>query len=208
MLVLVLGGAAALKVVSRRALGATAAATAAAVPRIAAAKDRSEGYAVRKSERDWQGTLSGPEYFVLRSGGTEPPNSSPLVHEKRDGEFRCAGCGAPLFASTAKFESGTGWPSFSAGLPDVAVEPTFLELLSGTEIRCGKCGGHLGDRFLDGALFPGTSAMLTGRRYCVDGTAVVFHPADGSPPVRGEFEPNKPREIPEWARPPGIKVSG
>ena len=74
--------------------------------------------------------------------------------------------------------------------------------------RCGRCGGHLGDRFLDGALFPGTPAALSGQRYCVDGSATVFYPADGSAPVRGEFDPQKPRELPAWAQPPGIKVNG
>lgn len=186
----------------------------AVVPAAAQAKppgmgeSRTEGYAVQKTEAEWQQVLSAPEYFILRSGGTEPPNSSPLVKEKRAGEFRCAGCGASLFASAAKFDSGTGWPSFATQLPAVAVEMSALEFLAGAEIRCGRCGGHLGDRFLDGALFPGTPALLSGQRYCVDGSAVVFYPADGSAPVRGEWDPAKPRELPAWAKPPGIKVNG
>ena len=96
----------------------------------------------------------------------------------------------------------------SAQLPAVAVEKSNLEFLAGAEIRCGRCGGHLGDRFLDGALFPGTAAAVSGQRYCVDGSATVFYPADGSTPVRGEFDPQKPRELPAWAQPPGIKVNG
>ena len=189
-------------------------AAAASVPAAAQAKppggtaSRTEGYEVQKSEAEWQRQLSSVEYFVLRNGGTEPPNSSPLVKEKRPGEFRCAGCGVPLFASSAKFDSGTGWPSFATQLPAVAVESSALEFLAGAEIRCGRCGGHLGDRFLDGALFPGTPAALSGQRYCVDGSATVFYPADGSAPVRGEFDPQKPRELPAWAQPPGIKVNG
>ena len=163
---------------------------------------------MQKSEAEWQRQLSSVEYFVLRNGGTEPPNSSPLVKEKRQGEFRCAGCGVPLFSSAAKFDSGTGWPSFATQLPAVAVESSALEFLAGAEIRCGRCGGHLGDRFLDGALFPGTPAAVSGQRYCVDGSATVFYPADGSAPVRGEFDPQKPRELPAWAQPPGIKVNG
>ena len=186
---------------------ATAAAPVVAAPGAALAKDRSEGYAVQKSPQDWQRQLSGPQYFVLRSGGTEPPNSSPLVKEKRTGTFACAGCGAKLFESSAKFESGTGWPSYSAGLADVEVESNFMEFLAGAELRCGRCGGHLGDRFLDGALFPGTSAFLSGKRYCIDGSALVFYPADGGPPVSGEFDPAAPRELPKWAQPPGIKVN-
>ena len=197
--------------VTRRALPAAAAL---GVPAAAQAKppggtaSRTEGYEVQKSEAEWQRQLSSVEYFVLRNGGTEPPNSSPLVKEKRPGEFRCAGCGVPLFSSAAKFDSGTGWPSFATQLPAVAVESSALEFLAGAEIRCDRCGGHLGDRFLDGALFPGTPAALSGQRYCVDGSATVFYPADGSAPVRGEFDPQKPRELPAWAQPPGIKVNG
>ena len=210
LLFLVAGVASAMQVTRRNLLpaAATAAAPVVAAPGAALAKDRSEGYAVQKSPQDWQRQLSGPQYFVLRSGGTEPPNSSPLVKEKRPGEFRCAGCGVPLFSSAAKFDSGTGWPSFATQLPAVAVESSALEFLAGAEIRCGRCGGHLGDRFLDGALFPGTPAALSGQRYCVDGSATVFYPADGSAPVRGEFDPAKPRELPAWAQPPGIKVNG
>ena len=114
---------------------------------------------------------------------------------------------ADLFASGAKFESGTGWPSFATGLPNVEVEATPIEFLSGAELRCARCGGHLGDRFLDGALFPGTPAFASGKRYCIDGSALVFYPADGGKPVLGEFDPGAPRELPAWAQPPGIKVN-
>ena len=82
---------------------------------------------------------------------------------------------------------GTGWPSYSAGLADVEVESNFMEFLAGAELRCGRCGGHLGDRFLDGALFPGTSAFLSGKRYCIDGSALVFYPSgDGAAPLSGD----------------------
>ena len=178
LLLVTLATATALRV-TRRALPAAAAL---GVPAAAQAKppggtaSRTEGYEVQKSEAEWQRQLSSVEYFVLRNGGTEPPNSSPLVKEKRQGEFRCAGCGVPLFASSAKFDSGTGWPSFATQLPAVAVESSALEFLAGAEIRCGRCGGHLGDRFLDGALFPGTPAALSGQRYCVDGSATSSTP--------------------------------
>lgn len=195
----------ALRVNRRSALCLPCAAVAA--PGVAAAKDRVEGYAVQKSPQEWQRALSAPQYFVLRSGGTEPPNSSPLVEEKRSGVFGCAACDADLFASGAKFESGTGWPSFATGLPNVEVEATPIEFLSGAELRCARCGGHLGDRFLDGALFPGTPAFASGKRYCIDGSALVFYPADGGKPVLGEFDPGAPRELPAWAQPPGIKVN-
>ena len=109
LLLLVATVASAMQVTRRNLLPAAATATApvVAAPGAALAKDRSEGYAVQKSPQDWQRQLSGPQYFVLRSGGTEPPNSSPLVKEKRAGTFACAGCGAKLFESSAKFESGT-----------------------------------------------------------------------------------------------------
>ena len=111
-------------------------------------------------------------------------------------------------ASRSPRRSGTGWPSFATALPAVKVEKSPLEFLAGAEMRCGVCGGHLGDRFLDGSLFPGTPAFFSGQRYCTDGSALVFYPADGAKPVRGEFDPSKPRELPAWAQPPGIKVNG
>jgi peptide-methionine (R)-S-oxide reductase len=120
--------------------------------------------------------LSGQQYFILRRGGTEVPNSSPLVKEKRTGTFCCAGCDAPLFESAQKFESGTGWPSFAEPLPAVETMSgnVLQQALLGTEVRCGICGGHLGDVFADGFLFPGTPAALTGKRYCIDGAALFF----------------------------------
>ena len=168
---------------------------------------RTEGYEVQKSEAEWQRQLSSVEYFVLRNGGTEPPNSSPLVKEKRPGEFRCAGCGVPLFASSAKFDSGTGWPSFATQLPAVAVEKSALEFLAGAEIRCAPLRrpfrrSVFGWRFVPGHGRRGVRPAPRARR-----SATVFYPADDSAPVRGEFDPQKPRELPAWAQPPGIKVN-
>jgi peptide-methionine (R)-S-oxide reductase len=175
----------------------------------ATSRSRSDGYEVQRSEREWNYVLSGQQYFVLREGGTEPPNSSPLVTEKRKGTFSCAGCEAPLFESSAKFNSGTGWPSFASALPSVSVEGgnAVATALLGTECRCGRCGGHLGDLFLDGFLFPGTAAFTTGKRYCIDGAALVFIPADGSERVSGEAPPMKSGtpELPSWLQPPPIK---
>ena len=85
-------------------------------------KSRSDGYAFTRTEREWSYVLSGPQYNILRSGGTESPNTSPLVKEKRRGAFACAGCATPLFESSQKFESGTGWPSFAAALPALEAE--------------------------------------------------------------------------------------
>ncbi|KAJ1448873.1 Mss4-like protein [Pelagophyceae sp. CCMP2097] len=193
---------------SRRAalLSPAAAAAAMLLPAIAQAEaSRDEGYAVRKTSAEWSSSLSPKQFFVLRKGGTESPNSSILAKEKRQGTFKCAGCGAPLFESAAKFESGTGWPSFASSTADVAVESSLFEALAGAEVRCGRCGGHLGDRFLDGLLFPGTAAFTTGKRYCIDGAALVFQPAAGGPGTSGD-EQAPPQQLPQWLSPPGIKA--
>lgn len=158
-------------------------------------------------------TLTPQQYFILRSGGTERQNSSPLVGEKRAGAFRCAGCRTKLFDAADKFESGTGWPSFGfadeATVEVEAVNPA-AALLLGAEVRCGTCGGHLGDLFLDGKLFQGTPAARSGKRYCIDGAALVFEPADGAPLVIGEelrAPGTSPQgELPSWLQPPGVKV--
>lgn len=181
---------------------------AAAVPAGASAsKPRDIGYEVQKSDREWSYMLSGQQYFVLRQGGTEAPNSSPLVNEKRKGVFCCAGCDTKLFESKQKFDSGTGWPSFAAPLPGVEVLDSnpLKQALLGVEVRCATCGGHLGDVFADGLLFVGTPAALTGKRYCIDGAALVFKPDDGSAPVMGEGQVKEP-ELPSWLQPP--KVGG
>ena len=100
---------------------------------------------------------------VLREGATEMPGSSALLHEGRDGMFRCAGCDSALFASTAKFESGTGWPSFDQALPGAIEEIADGSLfMKRVEIRCAKCHGHLGHVFDDGP-------TDTGLRYCTNG---------------------------------------
>lgn len=171
---------------SRRpaALWVAAALTARLPPQPALAKSRTEGYAVQTIDgREWIDVLSSGQYFILRTGGTEPPNSSPLYKEQRRGVYVCAGCVAPLFDSTQKFESGTGWPSFAAARSGVEV----VGSLVGSEVRCGRCGGHLGDVFGDGAKFPGTRAAVTGKRFCIDGAALVFVPSEeGAGPVAGD----------------------
>lgn len=168
-------------------------------------KSRSDGYAVQKSDKDWRSDLSDVQYFVLRNGGTENPNFSILESEKRPGIFVCAGCGTELFDSKEKFNSGTGWPSFARGLDGVEVEavnPIFANLL-GVEVRCKTCGGHLGDVFNDGYLFVGTPAFVTGKRYCIDGAALIFRPANGDPKVSGDI-PKSKNETPSWLEPPKI----
>jgi peptide-methionine (R)-S-oxide reductase len=143
---------------------------------------------------EWKRRLSDVQYYVLRKGGTEPRYYSVLVDEARPGTYRCAGCGSNLFASESKFESGTGWPSFAASTPNVeilhsVVPPVVASVLgAGSEIKCRTCRGHVGEVFYDGASYPGTPAALSGRRYCVDGAALVFYP-DGAAATTSEPSP-------------------
>jgi peptide-methionine (S)-S-oxide reductase len=130
----------------------------------------SEKFPVRKSDDEWQATLSPSQYQVLRRHGTEPPGSSPLNSEKRPGTFLCAGCGAPLFASDTKYESGSGWPSFFAAMDEsVGTTTDRSHFMARTEIHCRRCGGHLGHVFPDGP-------APTGLRYCTNGAALKFKP--------------------------------
>lgn len=172
-------------------------------------KSRTEGYAVQKSEKEWDAELSDMQYYVLRRGGTESPNYSILEGEDRPGVFSCAGCGTDLFESKEKFHSGTGWPSFARGLNGVEVEgvnPVTANLV-GAELRCRTCGGHLGDVFNDGFLFVGTPAFASGKRYCIDGAALIFHPAqEGEPDVRGDVMKPKNKDLPGWLDPPKISA--
>ena len=176
----------------------------------ASAKDRTEGYAVQHSDREWSYMLSGQQYNILRQGGTERPNSSILESEDRPGMYSCAGCGADLFDAEGKFHSGTGWPSFANAQPKVEVQEVNPVQMSfgGAEIRCGNCGGHLGDVFLDGKLFVGTPAFQSGKRFCVDGYALVFKPEDGSDKVFGDTPPlnGKNKGLPSFLEPPKINA--
>ena len=174
----------------------------------AGGKSRIEGYEVQRPLREWQYALSGQQYYILREGGTEPPNSSPLVKEKRAGTFGCAGCDNVLFSSAAKFDSGTGWPSFATAEPGVEKQEVSMVAgaLLGAEVRCARCGGHLGDVFSDGYLFPGTPAFASGKRFCIDSAALVFQPADGGAPVLGQADASKPPELPKWLQPPAVGV--
>ena len=116
--------------------------------------------------------LTHEQIRILRQHGTERPGSSPLNHEKRAGAFMCAGCGAELFDSATKYESGSGWPSFYAPKDGAVATKTDDSLgVARTEAHCAQCGGHLGHVFLDGP-------RPTGERYCMNGLSLDFRPKE------------------------------
>ncbi len=130
-----------------------------------------EHFPVDKTDGDWRHALSAEEYRVLRRHGTERAGSSELNAEQRQGVFHCAGCGAALFDSQAKFDSGTGWPSFFQPREGALGTRTDRSLfMKRTEVHCARCGGHLGHVFPDGP-------QPTGLRYCINGVALRFEPA-------------------------------
>ena len=136
----------------------------------------SKTFPVLKTDEEWQASLTPRQFAVLRKHDTEYPGTSPLLEEHREGTFACAGCGQPLFTSDTKYESGSGWPSFSAAV-EGAVGTTGDRSLGMTrvEIHCSRCGGHIGHVFPDGP-------RPTGQRYCTNGAALSFRPA-GAPPT-------------------------
>jgi len=128
-------------------------------------------FRVMKTDAQWKQQLGAQRFHILREAGTEYPFSSPLNAEHRRGTFLCAGCAQPLFSSTTKFDSGTGWPSFYRALPRAVVTRADHSLLmERTEVLCSNCGGHLGHVFPDGP-------KPTGLRYCMNGLALTFVPA-------------------------------
>jgi peptide-methionine (R)-S-oxide reductase len=126
---------------------------------------------IQKTDAEWRAQLTPEQYKVTREHGTERAGASPLNEEKREGVFACVCCGAPLFDSAAKYESGSGWPSFYRPMSEDAVtehdDRSFL--MHRTEVRCAKCDAHLGHVFPDGP-------KPTGLRYCMNGVALGFKP--------------------------------
>jgi peptide-methionine (R)-S-oxide reductase len=138
------------------------------------AETGAQGFEIAKTDAEWRNELTPEQYDVLRNLGTERPRSSPLDKIDLAGEYRCAGCGQPLFSSETKFNSGTGWPSFTSPLANALGSSSDRKLTYvRAEVHCRRCGGHLGHVFDDGP-------APTGKRYCINGIALKFVPKDGS----------------------------
>ncbi len=128
---------------------------------------------ITRSDDEWRQTLTPEQYHVTRKHGTERAGTGPHLREKRAGTYACVCCGEPLFDASAKFESGTGWPSFYAPATEQAVsehtDGSFF--MRRTEVRCARCDAHLGHVFTDGP-------RPTGQRYCMNGAALTIKPKD------------------------------
>ncbi len=134
-----------------------------------------EVFEITRPDEEWRRLLTPEQFQVLRKHGTERAGTSPLDREKRAGLFSCAGCDLPLYASTTKFDSGTGWPSFWQALDNAVGTSTDSSFfMTRTEVHCRRCGGHLGHIFDDGP-------KPTGKRHCINGVALKFTPGDTSP---------------------------
>lgn len=137
------------------------------------------GEAISKSRAIWREVLSSDQYAILFEEATERPGSSPLNREKRAGTYVCAACHLPLFTSAAKFDSGTGWPSFAEPIPGrIGTKQDFALIWPRTEYHCARCGGHQGHVFADGP-------HPRGERWCNNGLSLLFVPeGEPLPPLR------------------------
>lgn len=130
---------------------------------------------LKLTDAQWRERLTPEQFHILREGGTERAFTGKYESNKAAGIYRCAGCGLPLFASDAKFDSGSGWPSFTAPMEEDAIDE-HRDMSHGmirTEVRCARCEGHLGHVFPDG---PGPGGM----RYCINSASLAFDPEDGA----------------------------
>ena len=138
---------------------------------VAPAALRAQAYEVTRTDAEWRAMLTPAEYKVMRQQGTERAGSSPLDKNYAEGTYLCRGCDLPLYASSTKFDSGTGWPSFYAALPDAVgtmIDKSLFQ--TRTEVHCRRCGSHLGHIFNDGP-------QPTGQRHCLNGVSLVFNAA-------------------------------
>jgi len=125
-------------------------------------------FEITRTEEEWRRILAPEQFNVLRQHGTEHPFSSALHNQSEEGLYHCAGCDLPIFSSTTKFDSGTGWPSFYAPLENaIGTTEDYSYFMVRTEVHCRRCGGHLGHVFDDGP-------PPTGLRYCINGAALTF----------------------------------
>lgn len=156
---------------NRRAFMGLAGGTALATIAILTSGRAEASFEIQHSDAEWRQKLGAARYHILREAGTERAFTSPLLKEKRKGVFACAGCELPLFSSAAKYDSGTGWPSFTRTLAKAVAykRDTTLGMIR-TEEHCRRCGGHLGHVFDDGP-------PPTRKRHCINGLSLTFNPA-------------------------------
>jgi peptide-methionine (R)-S-oxide reductase len=136
-------------------------------------QEQKSNYVVSKSDVEWKEQLPEMAYYVLRKAGTERAFSGSLNYNKKEGIYVCAGCQAPLYESKYKFDSGTGWPSFDRGNEEnLEYDVDYKIGYARSELKCNKCGGHLGHMFSDGP------KATTGKRHCINSAALNFIASD------------------------------